>query len=56
MCSVHFLTRNLFFQIQYTEKLNQHQSRYNIELSTLREQLQEAESHRDMFQREVSVK
>lgn len=58
----HFIATILIFsiafqsraQIQYTEKLNQHQSRYNVELSTLREQLQEAETHRDMFQREVS--
>lgn len=49
------LTFGFHSQIQYTEKLNQHQSRYNIEMSTLREQLQEAESHRDMFQREVCV-
>lgn len=51
---IHLLFLYLQSQIQYTEKLNQHQSRYNVELATLREQLQEAETHRDMFQREVS--
>lgn len=44
-----------YIQVQYSEKLNQHQTRYNIELSTLREQLQEAETHRDMIQREVCL-
>lgn len=33
--------------------MNQHQTRYNIELSALREQLIEAESQRDILQREM---
>lgn len=41
-------------EVQYSEKLNQHQTRYNIELSSLREQLQESESHRELLQREVN--
>lgn len=40
-------------QVQYSEKMNQHQTRYNIELSALREQLLEAESQRDIVQREM---
>lgn len=41
-------------EVQYSEKLNQQQSRFNLELSAIREQLNEAESHRDMLHREVS--
>lgn len=40
-------------QVQFSEKMNQHQTRYNIELSALREQLIEAESQRDIVQREM---
>jgi len=40
-------------QVQFSEKINQQQSRFNVELSSLREQLQEAETHRDILQREV---
>lgn len=43
----------LFEQVQFSEKLNQQQTRYNIELQALREQLIEAESQRDMLQREL---
>lgn len=40
-------------QVQYSEKMNQHQTRYNIELSALRDQLLEGESQRDILQREM---
>ncbi|XP_031622666.1 serine/threonine-protein kinase Genghis Khan isoform X2 [Contarinia nasturtii] len=40
-------------EVQFSEKLNQQQARYNIELTALREQLLEAESQRDMMQREM---
>lgn len=43
----------LFEQVQFSEKLNQQQARYNIELQALREQLLEAESQRDILQREL---
>jgi serine/threonine-protein kinase MRCK len=33
--------------------LTQQQARYNLELSSLREQLHEAESHRELLEREV---
>lgn len=39
--------------MQFSEKLNQQQARYNIELTALREQLLEAESQRDLMQREM---
>lgn len=39
--------------MQFSEKLNQQQTRYNIELTALREQLLEAETQRDMMQREM---
>lgn len=39
--------------MQFSEKLNQQQARYNIELTALREQLLEAETQRDMMQREM---
>lgn len=41
------------FQVQFSEKLNQQQTRYNIELTALRDQLLEAESQRDIMQREL---
>lgn len=44
---------NSHFQVQFSEKINQQQSRFNVELSSLREQLQEAETHRDILQREL---
>lgn len=40
-------------QVQYNESIAQQQSRYNMELSSLREQLHEAETHRDLLEREV---
>ncbi|XP_037032828.1 serine/threonine-protein kinase Genghis Khan [Bradysia coprophila] len=40
-------------EVQFSEKINQQQSRFNVELSSLREQLQEAETHRDILQREL---
>lgn len=44
---------NNFSQVQFSEKLNQQQSRYNIEVVALREQLHEAETHKDILQREL---
>ncbi|XP_044767171.1 serine/threonine-protein kinase Genghis Khan isoform X2 [Coccinella septempunctata] len=41
-------------ELQYNERLNQQQSRYNLELSSLREQLQEAENQRDLIERELT--
>jgi serine/threonine-protein kinase MRCK len=40
-------------EVQYNESLAQQQSRYNLELASLRDQLQEAESRRDALEREV---
>lgn len=42
-------------EIQYNESLNQQQARYNLELSSLRDQLHEAETHRDLLEREVQI-
>ncbi|XP_033608922.1 serine/threonine-protein kinase Genghis Khan [Cryptotermes secundus] len=42
-------------EVQYNESLAQQQSRYNLELASLRDQLQEAESRRDALEREVQV-
>lgn len=42
-------------QVQYNESLTQQQSRYNMELSSLRDQLHEAETHRDLLEREVGI-
>lgn len=42
------------FKVQYNESLNQQQARYNMEISSLREQLHEAETHRDLLEREVN--
>ncbi|XP_046400063.1 serine/threonine-protein kinase MRCK alpha isoform X1 [Ischnura elegans] len=42
-------------EVQYNENLAQQQSRFNLELSTLRDQLQEAENRRDALEREVGV-
>ncbi len=42
-------------EIEYTEKLNQQQSRYNLELASLRDQLNEMENHRNMLQIEVKI-
>ncbi|XP_050303766.1 serine/threonine-protein kinase Genghis Khan isoform X2 [Anthonomus grandis grandis] len=41
-------------EVQYNESLTQQQTRYNLELSSLREQLQEAETHRDLLERELT--
>uniref|UniRef100_W4VRQ2 non-specific serine/threonine protein kinase n=1 Tax=Corethrella appendiculata TaxID=1370023 RepID=W4VRQ2_9DIPT len=40
-------------EVEYSEKLNQQQSRYNLELASLREQLNEAEQHRNLLQIEL---
>ncbi|CAH1967830.1 unnamed protein product [Acanthoscelides obtectus] len=40
-------------EVQYNESLTQQQARYNMEISSLREQLHEAETHRDLLEREV---
>lgn len=40
-------------EIEFTEKLNQQQSRYNQELTMLRSQLAESETHRTMLQIEL---
>lgn len=40
-------------EVQYSEKLNQQQSRFNMEVASLREQLNEAEKHRDILYREL---
>ncbi|XP_037915645.1 serine/threonine-protein kinase Genghis Khan isoform X3 [Hermetia illucens] len=40
-------------EVQYSEKLNQQQSRFNLELASLRDQLNEAEKHRDILYREL---
>lgn len=40
-------------EIEFTEKLNQQQSRYNQELTILRNQLAESETHRTMIQIEL---
>ena len=40
-------------EVQYSEKLNQQQSRFNSEVASIREQLNEAEKHRDILYREL---
>ncbi|RZF34758.1 hypothetical protein LSTR_LSTR007810 [Laodelphax striatellus] len=42
-------------EVQYKESLNQQQTRYSLEISNLRDQLHEAESRRDMLEREVQL-
>ncbi|KAK5640191.1 hypothetical protein RI129_011002 [Pyrocoelia pectoralis] len=42
-------------ELQYNESLTQQQARYNMELTSLREQLNEAENHRDILEREVHL-
>lgn len=42
-------------EVQYNERLAQQQSRYNLDLASLRDQLQEAESRRDTLEREVRI-
>ncbi|XP_063931323.1 serine/threonine-protein kinase Genghis Khan isoform X3 [Zophobas morio] len=41
-------------EVQYNESLTQQQARYNLEISSLREQLHEAESHRELLERELT--
>ncbi|KAK7790994.1 hypothetical protein R5R35_011454 [Gryllus longicercus] len=42
-------------EMQYKESLAQQQSRYNLEIASLRDQLQEAESRRDTLEKEVQM-
>ncbi|XP_003425741.1 serine/threonine-protein kinase Genghis Khan [Nasonia vitripennis] len=42
-------------EVQYNENLNQQQSRYNLELRSLQEQLLEAETRRELLEREVQL-
>uniref|UniRef100_A0A1B6EEP2 non-specific serine/threonine protein kinase n=1 Tax=Clastoptera arizonana TaxID=38151 RepID=A0A1B6EEP2_9HEMI len=42
-------------ELQYKESFSQQQTRYNMEINSLREQLQEAESRRDFLEREVQM-
>ncbi|KAG8039268.1 hypothetical protein G9C98_003575 [Cotesia typhae] len=42
-------------EIQYNENLSQQQSRYNTEIRSLQEQLHEAESRRELLEREVQI-
>ncbi|GFG29816.1 hypothetical protein Cfor_00242 [Coptotermes formosanus] len=42
-------------EVQYNERVAQQQSRYNLDLASLRDQLQEAESRRDTLEREVQL-
>ncbi|KAG5886020.1 hypothetical protein JTB14_023661 [Gonioctena quinquepunctata] len=41
-------------EVQYNESLSQQQARYNMELSSLRDQLHEAETHRELLERELT--
>lgn len=45
--------RIAFDQVQFSEKYNQQQGRFNVELVALREQLNEAETHKELLQREL---
>ncbi|XP_024946163.1 serine/threonine-protein kinase Genghis Khan isoform X1 [Cephus cinctus] len=42
-------------EVQYNENLNQQQSRYNLEIRSLQEQLHEGETRREVLEREVLV-
>ncbi|XP_076641464.1 serine/threonine-protein kinase gek isoform X3 [Halictus rubicundus] len=42
-------------EVQYNENLNQQQSRFNLEIRSLQEQLHEAEARRDLLEREVQL-
>ncbi|XP_067007456.2 serine/threonine-protein kinase Genghis Khan isoform X3 [Anabrus simplex] len=42
-------------EMQYNETITQQQSRYNLEINSLRDQLQEAESRREALEREVQL-
>lgn len=41
--------------MQYNESLTQQQSRYNLEISSLRDQLQEEQSRREILERELQT-
>lgn len=42
-------------KVQYSENLTQQQSRYNLEISSLRDQLQEEQSRREILEREIQL-
>ncbi|XP_012136760.1 serine/threonine-protein kinase gek isoform X2 [Megachile rotundata] len=42
-------------EVQYNENLNQQQSRFNLEIRSLQEQLHETETRRDLLEREVQL-
>lgn len=42
-------------EVQYNESLTQQQSRYNLEINSLRDQLQEEQSRREILEREVQI-
>ncbi|KZC04323.1 PREDICTED: serine/threonine-protein kinase Genghis Khan [Dufourea novaeangliae] len=42
-------------EVQYNENLNQQQSRFNLEIRSLQDQLHEAETRRDLLEREVQL-
>ncbi|XP_033211753.1 serine/threonine-protein kinase Genghis Khan isoform X2 [Belonocnema kinseyi] len=42
-------------EVQYNENLNQQQSRYNLEMRSLQEQLHEGEARRELLEREVHL-
>ncbi|XP_033302317.1 serine/threonine-protein kinase Genghis Khan isoform X3 [Bombus vosnesenskii] len=42
-------------EVQYNENLNQQQGRFNLEIRSLQEQLHEAETRRDLLEREVQL-
>ncbi|XP_043517171.1 serine/threonine-protein kinase Genghis Khan isoform X1 [Frieseomelitta varia] len=42
-------------EVQYNENLNQQQSRFNLEIRSLQEQLHEAETRRDLLEREIQL-
>lgn len=42
-------------EVQFSERLNQQQSRFNMELVAIREQLKESEMDRDILQRELQM-
>lgn len=42
-----------FLQFEYNEKLNHQQSRFNAELTALRDQLNEADSHKNMLKADL---
>lgn len=42
-------------EVQYNENLNQQQSRFNLEIRSLQEQLHETETRRDLLEREIQI-